>query len=141
MAAKKADGDDDVRLIEKALKVGLGIILLGEEKLGKLADELAKRGKESPISRLASILSETGETIRGTGDTIKDKGAELGKAIKDGSIGLRDRIGEEVKDVFKKVNFATKADLEKLRADVEKLKKKAGEKKPARKRQAAKKKD
>ncbi len=145
MAAKKT-GEDDVRLIERALKAGLGIISLGEEKLGKLADELAKRGEEyalkeeSPVSRFVSALSETGETIKGTGDAIRDKGAELGKAIKDGSVGLRAKIEEEAKDVFRKFNFATKSDLEKLRADVEKLKKKVGKKKPAKKRKPAKKK-
>lgn len=145
MAAKKT-GEDDVRLIERALKAGLGIISLGEEKLGKLADELAKRGEEyalkeeSPVSRLVSALSETGEVIKGAGGSIVDKGVEIGKTIKDGSAGLRDRIEEEAKSVFKKVNFATKADLEKLRAEVEKLKKKVGKKKPAKKRKPAKKK-
>ncbi len=145
MAAKKVSGDDDVRLIEKALKAGLGIISLGEEKLGKLADELAKRGEEyaksegSAVSRFMSTLSETGEAIKEAGGSIVDKGVEFGKTIKTGSTGLKDRIGEEAKSVFEKVHFATKADLEKLRADVEKLKKKV-EKKPAKKRKPAKKK-
>lgn len=109
-----AEDSNDVRFIEKALKVGLGLISLGEEKFSGLVKELAERG-EKYAEREDSAISRFVDTF-----------SEKGRAVKEKGTGLKERIARGIRGIPDKVSFATKADVEKLKAEIEKLKNRLG---------------
>jgi polyhydroxyalkanoate synthesis regulator phasin len=133
MAKKKGKKrPQEAKTVEKALRVGLGLISLGGEKVSDMMDELAKRGKkyagkkDSAVQKLASSISETG-------DVIKTKGGEASEWVtKKGGVAS-EWVSKEVRQVAKKFDFATRDEFNQLRAEVEALKKLVG-KKPAKKK-------
>ncbi len=144
--AKKNAGKkkpEDAKAIERALKVGLGLISLGGEKVSDLMDELAKRGskyagkKDSAVAKLAASVTETSETL-------KTKGGEASEWVSKRSGEASEWVAKEAKVVAKKFDFATRDEFNALRAEIEdlkkalaKVKKTPAKKKATKKRKAA----
>lgn len=85
--------------IKDAINLGLGALALTKEKAQEIAKELVKKGKllESESQALAEELMKRGQQER---------------------VGLEDKLQKIVQDTVKKLNLATKEDIDILKKEI-----------------------
>ncbi len=85
--------------IKDAINLGLGALALTKEKAEEIAKELVKKGKllESESKALAEELMKRGQEER---------------------VGLEDKLQKIVQDTVKKLNLATKEDIDILKKEI-----------------------
>jgi polyhydroxyalkanoate synthesis regulator phasin len=94
---------DMAGLIEKTFLMGIGVLEMTREKSSELADELVERGKMSK-SEAKNVAESIGE--------MAEKQQEV----------MRDTVVKETDRAMKGAGFATKADVDALRAEIAELK-------------------
>lgn len=96
-----------IDLLRKTLLAGIGAAVLTKEKVEELVGELVKRGE---------IASKEGPKL------VKELLQESQKAKKE----LEEKIEEATQKTLKKLRLATRAEIEELKVNLEKLEKKIG---------------
>jgi len=89
--------------IKRAIHLGLGALVLTRDKAEELVKELVKKGK---------LLESEGKVLA----------EELMKRGRKERVVLEDRLRQMVQDTVKKLNLATKEDIEILRREIRKKK-------------------
>lgn len=91
--------------LEKAVNLGLGALVVTREKVEAVVDELVKKGE---------VGQEEGEKLV---KELVDKG-------KEGKKDIETQIEKMVKAVFENLDLPTRKELNELKSEIEKLRKK-----------------